>query len=92
MPKNRQLMPLLENDSYLKKFDELYLEIGADINRELSMELKEQYYFAIDEKGYQADLSEIGLNILYPKDPNAFVLPDLTAIYSEIDGNSSMKP
>ncbi|MDR1590994.1 MAG: preprotein translocase subunit SecA, partial [Puniceicoccales bacterium] len=92
MPKNRQFMRLLENGAYAKKLDKFDLEIGADINREMRTELKEELYFTIDEKGHQVDLSEIGRTALYPKDPDAFVLPDLPAIYSEIDGNYGMNP
>jgi preprotein translocase subunit SecA len=92
MPKNRQLMRLLENGAYAKKLDKFDLEIGADINRETRTELREELYFTIDEKGHQVDLSEIGRMALYPEDPDAFVLPDLPAIYSEIDGNHGMSP
>ncbi|MDR2371780.1 MAG: preprotein translocase subunit SecA [Puniceicoccales bacterium] len=92
MPKNRQFMRLLENGAYAKKLDKFDLEIGADINREMRTELKEEVYFTIDEKGHQVDLSEMGRTALYPEDPNAFVLPDLPAIYSEIDGNYTMSP
>src|SRR5205814_1870691 len=42
-------------------------------------------YFAMDEKSHDADLTEKGRNFLSPKDPNAFVLPDLTTIFHEID-------
>jgi preprotein translocase subunit SecA len=90
MPKNRQLLRLLENGSYAKKLDKFDLEIGADINRDLRTELKEELYFTIDEKGHQVGLSDIGHNALYPGDSSAFVLPDLPAIYSAIDGNHSM--
>ncbi|MDR1366958.1 MAG: preprotein translocase subunit SecA [Puniceicoccales bacterium] len=92
MPKNRQFMRLLENGTYAKKLDKFDLEIGADINRETRTILKEELYFTIDEKGHQVDLSEIGRTALYPEDPHAFVLPDLPAIYSEIDGNHGMDP
>ncbi|MDR2807277.1 MAG: preprotein translocase subunit SecA [Puniceicoccales bacterium] len=91
MPKNRQLMRLLEHSTYAKQLDKFDLEIGADVNRELRTELKEELYFAIDEKGHQVDLSEMGRYALYPEDPDAFVLPDLPAIYSAIDGNHSME-
>jgi preprotein translocase subunit SecA len=92
MPKNRQLMRLLENGSYAKHLDKFDLEVGADINRELRTELKEELYFSIDEKGHQVDLSEIGHTALYPQNLDAFVLPDLPLIYSEIDGNRTMSP
>lgn len=90
MPKNRQLLRLLENGSYARQLDKFDLEIGADINRELRTELKEELYFTIDEKGHQIDVSEIGRLALYPEDLNAFVLPDLPAMYSEIDGNHQL--
>lgn len=92
MPKNRQLLRLLEKGTYAKALDKFDLEIGADINRELRTELKEELYFTIDEKGHQVDLSEIGRRALYPQDLDAFVLPDLPSIYSEIDGDHSLSP
>ena len=39
---------------------------------------KEELFFAIDEKSHEADLTEKGRNFLSPKDPDAFMLPDLT--------------
>lgn len=87
MPKNRQLLRLLENGGFAKQLDKFDLEIGSDINRELRSELKEELYFTIDEKSQQVDLSEIGRSVLCAEDANAFVLPDLPTIYSQLDGN-----
>ena len=39
---------------------------------------KEELLFAMDEKSQEADLTEKGRNFISPKDPDAFVLPDLT--------------
>ncbi len=39
----------------------------------------------MDEKSHDADLTEKGRNFLSPKDPDAFVLPDLTILFHEID-------
>src|SRR5262249_27842886 len=39
----------------------------------------------IDEKSHEADLTEKGRNFLSPKDPDAFMLPDLTTALHEID-------
>ncbi|MGN6554346.1 MAG: SEC-C metal-binding domain-containing protein, partial [Verrucomicrobiota bacterium] len=46
---------------------------------------KEQLLFAIDERSHEADLTEKGRNFLSPKDPDAFMLPDLTTALHEID-------
>ncbi|MDR1457991.1 MAG: preprotein translocase subunit SecA [Puniceicoccales bacterium] len=91
MPKNRQLLRLMETGVYCKQLDKFDLEMGADINRELRVKMKEDLYFAIDERNHQADLSEMGRNALFPSDPDAFVLPDLPALFSDIDGNRNME-
>jgi preprotein translocase subunit SecA len=39
--------------------------------------LREELYFAIDEKGNDASLTEKGCEALSPNDPDAYVLPDL---------------
>ncbi|MDR3143528.1 MAG: preprotein translocase subunit SecA [Puniceicoccales bacterium] len=90
MPKNRQFLRLLENGAYRKQFDKFDLELGSEVNREKRFEMKETLFFSIDEHNNQSDLSEKGRQTLYPQDPNAFVIPDLPAIFSDIEGNSSL--
>src|SRR5207244_10151640 len=46
---------------------------------------KEELLYAIDEKSHDADLTEKGRNYLSPKDPEAFMLPDLISAFHEID-------
>ncbi len=46
---------------------------------------KEELLFAIDEKSHEADLTEKGRNFVSPKDPDAFVLPDLTTLLHDMD-------
>src|SRR2546430_13041098 len=41
------------------------------------------------EKSHDADLTEKGRNFLSPKDPDAFVLPDLTLVFHDIDARRS---
>jgi hypothetical protein len=65
-------MRLFENGSYAKYLDIFDLKVGADINRELSTELKEELYFSIDEKCHQIDLSEIDHTTLYRQDLDAW--------------------
>ena len=89
-PKNRQLLHLLENGKTRRAFDKFETQMIADFNRERAHKLKEELYYTIDEKNQQADLSEKGRNTLQPNDPNAFTLPDLPAIFSEIDGRKDI--
>ena len=46
----------------------------------------------MDEKSHEADLTEKGRNFLSPKDPDAFMLPDLTTLLHEIDTKPELDP
>ncbi len=91
-PRNKVLTRLLEVGRIRKEFDAYDLEMSGDYNREKKYHLKEQLYYVIDEKGRTADLTEIGRDLLSPDDPNAFVMPDLPTLYSEIEANTALSP
>ncbi|MDR2768939.1 MAG: preprotein translocase subunit SecA [Puniceicoccales bacterium] len=86
-PKNRQLLHLLESGKIRRAFDKFETQMVADFNRDRAYKLKENLYYTIDERNQQADLTEKGRNTLQPNDPHAFTLPDLPAIFSEIDAH-----
>ena len=78
-------MKLLEDPENLRLMNQAELQLHADQKKiELYAE-KEELFFAIDEKSHEADLTEKGRNYLSPKDPDAFMLPDLTTALHEID-------
>ena len=52
--------------------------------------LKEELYYAVDEKTHEADLTEKGREFLNPDDPEAFVLPDLATAFADIDIDKSL--
>ncbi len=77
-PKSEGLMKVLEDPENLRLMNQAELQLHADQKKiELYAE-KEELFFAIDEKSHEADLTEKGRNYLSPKDPDAFMLPDLT--------------
>ncbi len=90
MPKNKQLLRLLENGEYRKLLDKTDLEMNSDMNKDKFFELKEHLYFVIDEKQRQADLTEKGRKTLRPDNPDAFVLPDLATRFSQLDKDTSL--
>ena len=53
---------------------------------------KEELFFAIDEKSHDADLTEKGRNFMNPDNPDMFMLPDIAASFSLIDGDASLDP
>ena len=84
-PKSEGLMKILEDPENLKLMNQAELELHKDQKKVDLYREKEELLFAIDEKSHEADLTEKGRNFISPKDPEAFVLPDLTTELHEID-------
>lgn len=90
-PKFHGLLKLLENPENVRRMNKAELELHADQTKKALYEQKEELFFAIDEKSHDADLTEKGRSFLSPKDPDAFVLPDLTTSFHEIDADTSIE-
>src|SRR5438874_4724442 len=84
-PRSEGLLKLLEDPDNLRLMNKAELELHADQSKKELYAQKEELFFAMDEKSHDADLTEKGRNFLSPKDPDAFVMPDLTTIFHEID-------
>ena len=90
MPKNRQLMRLLEDGAILKRLEKTESFIRSDQNRGLLQEVQEDLYYVIDERTNESDLTEQGRNEIGPDNPEMFVLPDLLDNLHSIDNNTDM--
>jgi preprotein translocase subunit SecA len=84
-PKSEGLMKILEDPENLKLMNQAELELHKDQKKVELYKEKEELLFAMDEKSFDADLTEKGRNLISPKDPEAFVLPDLTTALHDID-------
>jgi preprotein translocase subunit SecA len=84
-PRSDGLLKLLEDPDNLRLMNKAELQLHADQSKKELYAQKEELFFAMDEKSHDADLTEKGRTFLSPKDPEAFVLPDLTTIFHEID-------
>src|SRR3974390_1846313 len=91
-PKAPGLMKLLEDPENLRLMNQAELQLHADQKKVEMYAEKEQLFFAIDEKSHEADLTEKGRTYLSPKDPDAFMLPDLTTALHEIDTGPESDP
>ncbi len=87
-PRSEDLMKVLELPENQQLMQAAELELHSDQTKKLLYEQKEQLFFATDEKGHEADLTEKGRCFLSPKDPDAFMLPDLITAFHEIDTGS----
>jgi preprotein translocase subunit SecA len=91
-PRSEGLLQLLENPDNLRLMNQAELQLHADQKKVELYAEKEQLFFAIDEKSNEADLTEKGRNFLSPKDPDAFMLPDLSTALHEIDTGPETDP
>lgn len=89
-PKSAGLLRLLEDPENLKLMNRAETSLHTDQTKKELYAQKEQLFFAIEEKSHDADLTEKGRGFLSPEDPDAFMLPDLTETYHEIDSNDSL--
>jgi preprotein translocase subunit SecA len=85
MPKNKQLSRMMEEGPARKMIEKADLEMHNDFRKEELFKMKEELYYVIDEKQHQADLTEKGRQFISPNDPDAFMLPDLPGIFSQLD-------
>jgi preprotein translocase subunit SecA len=75
-PKHRKLLKMFADEPRLQK---LVQRVEADYMREkILYQIDEQLLFAMDEKGHNVHLSDMGIEELSPNDPDAFVIPDLS--------------
>ena len=92
VPKMPAFLSLMEDPDNLRLVNDIELELHADQSKKALYAQKEELYFAVDEKGHDADLTEKGRNFMHPDDPNAYVLPDTITAFHDIDSNSEYDP
>ena len=92
MPKNKQLMKLIEDINVRKLLEKTQMKMLSDTHKDISRELRQELFFTIDEKGHDASLTEKGCAELNPNDPEMYVLPDMVALMSELDGEVNLAP
>ena len=90
MPRNKQLLKLIEDPAYRRAMDDAELVLYQDPRKTELYKLREEALFSIDEKTNEADLTERGRTFLNPTDPEAFMLPDLITINHDIEADESL--
>ncbi len=88
-PKSKRLAKLLQETGVKK----LIRRVENDYLRDKKLhEIDEELFYAIDEKAHTIDLTEKGRDFLSTKEPEMFVLPDLSEKMHELDSDESMEP
>ena len=92
MPKNKQLMHMIEDVAVRKLLEKTQMQMLADTRKEQARELQQELFFTIDEKGHDAGLTEKGCAEMNPNDPDMYVLPDMVSAMAELDGQTDISP
>ena len=90
MPKHKQFRHMLENPELRKHHEDVEMQMLSEMRKEHARELKDELYFTIDERTREVSLTDKGCVKICPQDPQLFVLPDLAAQMSAIDGDASL--
>ena len=91
-PRLAGLAKLLEEPENIRLLQKAELELHSDQTKKALYAEKEELFFAMDEKTHEADLTEKGRNFMRPEEPDAFLLPDLTVKFHEIDSGAEQDP
>ncbi|MBQ3289011.1 MAG: preprotein translocase subunit SecA [Kiritimatiellae bacterium] len=90
MPRHKQLMHMLEDAALRKHHEDVEMQMLSEMFKEHARELRGELYFTIDERTREVALTDKGCEKICPSDPAMFVLPDLAAQMSAIDGDTSL--
>jgi len=90
LPKHPALMRLLEDPQTRRMLEKVNDQFLTESYKQLARELRQDLFFTIDEKSNDAGLTDKGTSAISPSDPDAYVLPDLPTIMSELDGNDTL--
>lgn len=91
LPKHKRLRKMLQDPANAKLLNETELVYLQDQGRKMK-EIDETLYYIIEEKNHQIDVSEMGRELLTKsgEDPDMYLLPDIAAEMSEIEGDESL--
>ena len=87
MPKHPELLSLLEDHDVRRILEKVNDQFLTETYKEVARELRQDLFFTVDEKSNDAGLTDKGTEAISPQNPDAYVLPDLATIMSELDGN-----
>ncbi|MBL8995876.1 MAG: preprotein translocase subunit SecA [Gemmatimonadetes bacterium] len=88
-PKNKRLLKVLQETGVKQLVQKQELRHLADRklpqSKQEFRDLEEDLLFVLDEKGHTVHLTDRGVEFLSPKDPEAFVMPDISTAIGQID-------
>ena len=89
-PRHRQLMHMFEDPVLRKHHEDVEMQFLSEMQKEHARKLREELYYTIDERTREVALTDKGCEKICPSDPALFVLPDIAAELSAVDGDKSL--
>ncbi|MBR4107625.1 MAG: preprotein translocase subunit SecA [Akkermansia sp.] len=89
-PRNRAFMRSQQEPEYRRMVEKYELFLYQDPRKLELFKLKEELYYTIDEKTHDADLMEMGREVISPGHPENFVLPDVGTEFVNIDEDEKL--
>jgi preprotein translocase subunit SecA len=94
MPKHKRLLKYLQEQGAKKLVQKVELDYIADrklpAKQQKLRDLEEELFFVLDEKGHSVHLTDQGVEMLSPKDPALFIVPDLSEEVLKIDRDEAL--
>ncbi|MCL1887966.1 MAG: preprotein translocase subunit SecA [Kiritimatiellaeota bacterium] len=90
MPKHKQFTHLIEEPKIRKIHEDVESMMLTDMRKEQARELREELFFTIDERTREVSLTDKGCSEMNPADPEMFLMPDLAAAMSALEGDASL--
>jgi len=90
MPKHPSLLSLQEDAAVRRMLEKINDQFLTDAYKDQARQLRQELFFTIDEKGSDANLTDQGTAEMSPQDPDAYVLPDIATLMSELDGDETL--
>jgi preprotein translocase subunit SecA len=92
LPKHKRLAKVLQEPEYQKLKHETEMFFLKDKGSRMH-EIDDELYYVVEEKNHQIDMTDIGRELITSggEDPEMFVLPDIAAVMSELEGNEEIE-
>jgi preprotein translocase subunit SecA len=96
MPKHKRLLKFLQEQGAKRLVQRVELDYIADrkapTKQQKLRDLEEELYFVLDEKNHSVHLTDQGVELLSPKDPGLFIVPDLSEEVARLERDEALSP
>jgi preprotein translocase subunit SecA len=94
MPKNKRLMKWLQEAPVKQLVQRVDLDRVADrklpSHQQRLRQVEDDLYFVLDERGHAVHLTDKGVELMSPDDPDLFVVPDISEEFGRLDHDETL--